>query len=680
MPTTSSDSNLVRNEIAVQNMETKIKIRKRNIHRQKEDSIDDHHDANDGCESSNDSTGDSYNFSTLLPKSLRRCLFGIEPDKRQNEMTMPLDTTCTDTTTIAAVTVTDTTVPFSKSSTNCCDSHLSLSSSSYTKLENIENTEDNCTSAQVEPFCDDNLSDISCPHNVSYTCTTVSSNTSNLSDNLDSEYDYDCESSDDRYSFLKFRLSYLFVTLVVMLADGLQGTHLYVLYEGYGFSVASLYCLGFITGAFTAPITGPLIDRFGRKKSALLYCALEVAINMLEQFPFLSGLIVSRVVGGITTNLLSTVFEAWLDTEYRNRGFAKEEYETLMRDSVVVSNLAAIASGYLAHILADSFGNVGPFQGAVTCTAVAFVVILVLWTENYGKLGQKGDGNKPKSSLAQLSETFTFIKSDSRVLRVCITQGLTLGSLHIFIFLWSPLLKEFSAGCSGGAWGLDSQGDPAYGLIFGAFMAAGVIGGLCSSAVRKIVTMLLSPLTKGSVPETVTVDDEGPVRAMDIEFQGAWCYFLCAILLLAPSLMPASGEYTFSVALFSFIAYEFSVGIYSPCEGVMRSIYIPPESRGSIMTVPSIIVNVAVALAVISTESISRQTALGVISVMMMTCGVLQLSLVSKREWASLFGRIDHVKRESMSSLRSISSFTVDIARSARSVTDRNECSKEKVA
>ncbi len=433
-----------------------------------------------------------------------------------------------------------------------------------------------------------------------------------------------------------------------------SGTHLYVLYEGYGFSVASLYCLGFLTGAVTAPITGPLIDRFGRKKSALLYCALEVGINMLEQFPFLSGLIVSRVVGGVTTNLLSTVFETWLDTEYRNRGFAKEEYETLMRDSVVVSNLAAIASGYLAHVLAENFGNTGPFEGAVTCTAVAFAVIFFLWNENYGKSG--GD-EESKSPVAQLKETLTFIKSDSRVTRVCITQGLTLGSLHIFIFLWSPLLKEFSAGCKGSVWGLDSQGEPAYGLIFGAYMAAGVLGGLFSSIVRRFVTFILSPLTKGKVPETVTVDDDDePVRAMDIEFQGAFCYFFCAMLLLAPSLLPASAEYTFSVALFSFIAYEFSVGIYSPCEGMMRSIYIPPESRGSIMTVPSIIVNVAVALGVVSTESISNQTALCIISVMMMVCGFLQLSMVSKKEWAALFGRIDYAKRQSMSSLRSLSS------------------------
>lgn len=577
---------------------------------------------------------------TFIPQPLRHCLSGQERDKTQYAMITPKTEDM------------DAQVPPTKS---CSDVSLSSVSHAITPA-------DACCKAFV-----DDPSEASAPLNVSYnTCTTVSSNSdsSNLdsdSTNLYSDCDYD--GSDNGFSFLTFRLSYLFVTLVVMLADGLQGTHLYVLYEGYGFSVASLYCLGFITGAITAPITGPLIDRFGRKKSALLYCALEVGINMLEQFPFLSGLIVSRVVGGITTNLLSTVFETWLDTEYRNRGFAKEEYETLMRDSVVVSNLAAIASGYLAHVLAESFGNTGPFEGAVTCTAVAFIVIFFLWNENYGKTGQvnqDGEAAAAKSPLTQLSETLTFIRSDSRVLRVCITQGLTLGSLHIFIFLWSPLLKEFSAGCNGAVWGLDAQGEPAYGLIFGAYMAAGVLGGLCSPTLRRFVTFILSPLTKGQVPETVTVDDEEPIRAMDIEFQGALCYFLCAVLLLAPSVLPATGEYTFSIALFSFIAYEFSVGIYSPCEGMMRSIYIPPESRGSIMTVPSIIVNVAVAMAVVSTEAVSTQTALFAIAMMMTTCGFLQLSLVSKKEWASLFGRIDHVKRKSMCSLRSLSSMGDD--------------------
>lgn len=443
---------------------TKSKLRKRNIRRAEEDLFrNDKLSSTDVVENANDS-GEPSLFRTLIPKPLRKCIIGEERDLTQNMV-------------LAPVRGKGDTLPFQQS---CSNSEPSSSCTSVSET-NVKINATNYSSARLAVEADvDDTSDTGLL-NVSYnTCTTVSSNSD--SSNLDSEYDY--EASENEFSFLTFRLSYLLVTLVVMLADGLQGTHLYVLYEGYGFSVASLYCLGFITGALTAPITGPLIDRFGRKKSALLYCALEVGINMLEQFPFLSGLIVSRVVGGITTNLLSTVFETWLDTEYRNRGFAKEDYETLMRDSVVISNLAAIASGYLAHMLAESFGNTGPFEGAVTCTAVAFAVIFFLWNENYGKLGrenQDDDENTAKSPLTQLKETLTFIRSDSRVLRVCVTQGLTLGSLHIFIFLWSPLLKEFATGCNGSTWGLDSQGEPAYGLIFGAFMAAGVLGGLCFS-------------------------------------------------------------------------------------------------------------------------------------------------------------------------------------------------------
>ena len=97
-------------------------------------------------------------------------------------------------------------------------------------------------------------------------------------------------------------------TLILFLFS--SGTHLYVLYEGYGFNVASLYALGFITGAVTTPITGPLIDKFGRKRSAILYCVLEMGINMLEQYPFLTGLLVSRMVLLLVV-LLMVVLLVW---------------------------------------------------------------------------------------------------------------------------------------------------------------------------------------------------------------------------------------------------------------------------------------------------------------------------------------------------------------------------------
>ncbi len=185
-------------------------------------------------------------------------------------------------------------------------------------------------------------------------------------------------------SFTSFRLTYLIVHSAIMLADGLQGTHLYILYEGYGYSAASLYSLGFLSGALTSAFTGPIVDKIGRKRSAMMYCFLEVMINHLEQYPILAGLALSRIFGGITTNLLHSVFESWLVTEHRRRGYAEEKLELILRDSTIVSNSAAIISGYIAHCLAIHFGPVGCFEGAVVLTAIALVLVALLWSENYG--------------------------------------------------------------------------------------------------------------------------------------------------------------------------------------------------------------------------------------------------------------------------------------------------------
>ena len=153
--------------------------------------------------------------------------------------------------------------------------------------------------------------------------------------------------------------------------------------------MASLYACGFVSGAFTSPFTGAFVDKFGRKKAAMLYCVLEMIINYMEQYPILLGLVLSRIIGGVTTNLLCSCFETWLITEHRERGFSEGKLEVILRDSGIVSNSAAILSGVMAHILASTLGPVGPFQGAVATTFVALLLVAGLWTENYGDSGMK---------------------------------------------------------------------------------------------------------------------------------------------------------------------------------------------------------------------------------------------------------------------------------------------------
>ena len=518
-----------------------------------------------------------------------------------------------------------------------------------------------------------------------------------------------------------------------------KGTHLYTLYDGYGFDVPALYAIGFLTGAVTTPITNPLIDALGRKKSAIIYCVLEIWINQLEQYPRIWCLVVSRMVGGITTNLLATVFETWLDTEYKrlsistttdtktsdaDREESKEQtvkdcssndsnassttsattpsssssyYETILRDAMIVSNVASIGSGYLAHILATRYGAVGPFQGAVTSTAVALVVVAIVWTENYGntnttttanatKPSNTGEKNQtpPSPSLSStcflssridetgadqaknadrisssntmmtekktvkdyLIEAYDMICDDPRIWKIGLIQGLSAGSIQIFIFLWSPTLATFAKSTSSShlswwsSWAVDGDGqEPAYGLIFGAFMACGVFGGMCAPFLRRMVSSLTKPsLELDKVPLLANPSHDQiqvrgvptPVRPMALEFLVALCYTMITGLLLVPPMMAQTTSFSsasrpfgellsltcttnvcssdannakaFSYSLLAFLIIEFLIGVTLPCEGVLRSIYIPSAGRATMLILPRIIVNSAVAVGVFITR------------------------------------------------------------------------------
>jgi len=316
---------------------------------------------------------------------------------------------------------------------------------------------------------------------------------------------------------------------------------------------------------------------------------------------------------------------------------------------VIVSNLAAIFSGYLAHVLAESTGATGPFRGAVLCTAIALVVILTVWTENYGSClsqgGKDGDKSSKKDMLGYFKEAVDAFRSDNKMLRVGAIQGLSVGSIQIFIFLWVPVLRDLSENATGPAWGLDSKHEPAYGLIFGAFMAAGVLGGLCAPTIRQFVSQMLSPLDDGGDEDlaitTVEVDgEEVEVRPMAVEFLAAFCYLMSAILLLVPCVFTVQFVNSFSVCLYAFLVFELLIGMLMPCEGVIRSLYFPATARASVMSLPRIIVNLAVSIGVLSTNFVSLRTAFAAVATMMMVSAALQLSLISQREWSSIYARI----------------------------------------
>jgi len=389
-----------------------------------------------------------------------------------------------------------------------------------------------------------------------------------------------------------------------------------------------------VSGAFTSPFIGAFVDKFGRKNAAILYCILEIIINYMEQYPILVGLVLSRVIGGITTNLLCSCFETWLITEHRQRGFAEDKLEVILRDSGIVSNSAAILSGFMAHILASTLGPVGPFQGAVASTFGALILVACLWSENYGD-----SGTQSTTIYGHVSSAYNAIRKDYKISRIGLIQGLVEGSLQTFVFLWSPTLRQLATDLPLGTIGIDKNGEPAYGLIFGAFMTSAVLGGYVSPILRKNVSKIVSRNKNDKSNEKFVAHgkDANEMDAIPVNVLCSLCYALGSMMLFVPCAVNKNSTYAFSFCLVSFLIYEFIVGVYVPSEGMIRSIYMPTESMCSTMNMLRIITNVLVAIGVFSTTFVPLTFSFGVLSTMMLFASVLQLSLVPKDELMNIF-------------------------------------------
>ncbi|DAZ99773.1 TPA: hypothetical protein N0F65_001282 [Lagenidium giganteum] len=342
----------------------------------------------------------------------------------------------------------------------------------------------------------------------------------------------------DRDANTSLRRDYLPVYCLVMFADWLQGTHMYSLYESYGMDVRLLFLTGFLSSTIAGGIVGPWIDQYGRRRACLIYCFLEIAINLSESIPSLPVLLLGRVLGGISTCLLFSAFESWMVTEHRRRGLD----ENLLAETFALASEAngglAIVAGLVAQVAADYWGEIGPFYVAVIVTALAACCVY-RWKENYG------DGRSAQQSVSSTQtdqsvsvSMISHCRSLGRnVLAVGLCYSLFEGAMYTFVFLWVPTLSAASSG------------EPLpFGLVFSCFMLCIAIGGKAFDLSRS----LLAP------------------RVLSI--------VLCGL------------------AATSFFVLTVSVGAFSPCAATLRGHYFPEAHLGTTLSVFRFPTNVLVVL------------------------------------------------------------------------------------
>lgn len=147
-------------------------------------------------------------------------------------------------------------------------------------------------------------------------------------------------------------------------------------------AVALLYATGFVSAALSAAFAGQLADKFGRKKACLIYCATYTTccLSMLSDNLYI--LLLGKVLGGLSTTLLYSSFDAWMITEYHHRNLEAKglSLATLYGWLTSLNSGVAITTGILGELLVSSTGTrVSPFLLASLVFLVAAGWISTTW-------------------------------------------------------------------------------------------------------------------------------------------------------------------------------------------------------------------------------------------------------------------------------------------------------------
>lgn len=215
-------------------------------------------------------------------------------------------------------------------------------------------------------------------------------------------------------------------------------------------NVGTLFLTGFLSSAIFGTFLGIYVDTYGRKLGCIIFCLLEIVINILEHLPNMHLLMFGRILGGMSTSLLFTAFESWMVSEHRKRGFDDSLLASTFAISSWGNGFVAILAGFLAQGASDLGGDIGPFQLAIALTIITLVPIC-FWKENYGSTtGNSGSSKEQNetcsidsngkvtcsttevSMLASMKASINFIIEHPSVLCLGLSQACFEGAIYTF--------------------------------------------------------------------------------------------------------------------------------------------------------------------------------------------------------------------------------------------------------
>ena len=240
----------------------------------------------------------------------------------------------------------------------------------------------------------------------------------------------------------KLKTDYLLAYLLARAAMWAKAPYIYTLFMSvHKFSfveIGRLYLVDAVSALIFGPITGQLADKYGRKKFCRFY-NYSVLINIILRLlgDRLTAYL-AQIVTGFGSGLINTTFEAWVVSESDREfmGYSKEA-ERFRRKLFVKANLydeiISILILIICAVVYSYLGIYAPFVISFTFSLLSLLVIAKNWKENAL--------SKSETIMAQMKGALREFKK-GEVLGIGLIEGIVMACLNMFLFSWTPILKQ----------------------------------------------------------------------------------------------------------------------------------------------------------------------------------------------------------------------------------------------
>lgn len=243
-------------------------------------------------------------------------------------------------------------------------------------------------------------------------------------------------------------------------------------------------------------------------------------------------------------------------------------------------------------------GYLNPFDFSFFALTLCGILASLLWKENYGDFdpaldksahgnGSGDESNGTPEFVRTMQKAFRTTVQNKDILTCGMISSMFEGSMYVFVFMWTPTLKNLTEG----------DAELPFGLIFSTFMVSCMIG-----------SSLFSILIDNHRPEHIAV-------------------FVFATSTLCMGVINMTNSDT--IAFISMLIFELCVGMYFPIMGTLKSNIVPESQRSAIYNLYRVPLNFIV-LVCLLTDLTPKQAFFG--NTLMLGCNTaLQLKLAKNR-------------------------------------------------